>query len=87
MSDLVRKQLYISRKQDAILKKKAAELGMTEAQIVREALDNQLESLYFPRNSLQVWNKEREFIKSLMASTGNTQERDRTWKREDLYER
>ena len=36
---MVRKQLYITRSQDRALKRRARELGVTEAEIVRRAID------------------------------------------------
>lgn len=39
---MVRKQLYIDPIQDAALKRRAKELGVSEAELVRRALDNAL---------------------------------------------
>jgi hypothetical protein len=39
---MVRKQLYIDLQQDALLKRKARELGLSEAEVVRRALDTAL---------------------------------------------
>jgi hypothetical protein len=39
---MVRKQLYITREQERALKERAGEEGVTEAEIVREALDRHL---------------------------------------------
>ena len=36
---MVRKQLYITRSQDRALKRRARELGVTEAEVVRRAID------------------------------------------------
>jgi hypothetical protein len=36
---MIRKQLYIDPHQDAALKRKARELGLSEAELVRRALD------------------------------------------------
>jgi hypothetical protein len=87
MSDLIRKQFYISRRQESMLKKKAAEMGVAEAQIVREALDNQLDRIYITRTSGLEWQEELEFIKQRIADHGTQEERNRTWKRDDLYDR
>lgn len=37
---MIRKQLYITREQERSLKRKARELGVSEAELVRRALDN-----------------------------------------------
>lgn len=39
---MVRKQLYLEASQDAALKKRARELGVSEAEVVRRALDEVL---------------------------------------------
>lgn len=39
---MVRKQLYITEAQDAALKRKALESGVSEAELVRRALDSEL---------------------------------------------
>ena len=36
---MIRKQLYITREQDRSLKRKARELGLSEAELVRRAID------------------------------------------------
>lgn len=86
MSELVRKQVYITRAQENLLKKKAAEMGVTEAELVREALDNQTYHIGYPRRSAEKWQDEVQFIQSRM--TGKQDSRNqRTWKRDDLYDR
>ena len=86
LSDLVRKQLYITRTQENLLKKKAFEMGVTEAEIVREALDNQIYMIEYPKKSLEKWQDEVEFINSRVSERQKTQ-KERSWKREDLYDR
>ena len=39
---MIRKQLYIEEAQDKALKRRAKELGVTEAEVVRRALDEAL---------------------------------------------
>ncbi len=41
---VVRKQLYLREDQDALLKQRARELGVSEAEVVRRALDRFLAS-------------------------------------------
>lgn len=86
MSDLVRKQLYITRAQENLLKKKAAEMGVTEAELVREALDNQAYQICYPRRSSEKWREEVQFIRSRIAETKDLFDQ-RSWKRDDLYDR
>lgn len=63
MSDLVRKQIYITREQENILKSKSARLGMSEAEIIRDALDRYVHKVSFPRRSAERWQVEKAFIR------------------------
>jgi sensor domain CHASE-containing protein len=85
MSDLVRKQFYITKTQDMLLKEKTKELEMTEAELVRQALNAQLEKIRFTRQPFPVWQEEREFIKELMNK--GYIKGGRNWKRDDLHDR
>lgn len=84
MSDLVRKQFYISKKHDALLKERAKELGTTEAELVRQAIEGQLGKIRFPRKILSQWQEESKFIREL--SGNGPVEGGRFWKRDDLYD-
>ena len=42
MSQMVRKQIYIQKSQEERLKKVAEARGVSEAEIIRRALDNEL---------------------------------------------
>lgn len=71
MSDLVRKQVYITRDQEALLKRKAARLGRSEAEIIRAALDSEAHKLTPPLCPAEKWLEERQFIleRSAAAAT------------------
>lgn len=86
MSDLVRKQVYITKSQENLLKKKAAELGVTEAELIRQALDSQSYKIGYPRRSVEKWREEVQFIQDRMAKKERSHNQ-RAWKREDLYDR
>jgi hypothetical protein len=86
LSDLVRKQVYITKSQENLLKKKAAELGVTEAELVREALDSQIYKIGYPKRSAGKWQEEVQFIKDRMTKKQNSSNQ-REWKRDDLYDR
>jgi CO/xanthine dehydrogenase Mo-binding subunit len=85
LSELVRKQVYITQSQENLLKRKAAEMGVTEAELIREALDSQMYTIGYPRRSAQKWQEEGQFIEERMA--GKEHSAQRTWKREELYDR
>ena len=84
MSDLVRKQLYITRLQDMQLKERAKEYGVTEAELVRKALDLQLNRVGFSKEPVSTWQKELAFVEEWI-NKGRVKGL-RSWKRDDLYE-
>lgn len=86
MGELVRKQLYIYRTQDALLKRRAKELGISEAELVRRAISEQM-MMYAPLKGTDAkgWEKEKAFITQWMAM--GPVKGGRTWKREELHER
>jgi len=85
MAIKVRKQLYIEPDQEATLKRLAKKTGMTEAEIIRQAIDRQTRMLRFPKRDLSAWEKERAFIVKLIRQ--GPVAGGRTWQREDLYGR
>ena len=88
MSKMIRKQLYMPEDQDQFLKLKSQELSITEAEVVREALE--MYQAYGSDTVLDhsAWLTEREFLLKLSAARETASEpSSRTWKREDLYER
>jgi len=85
MATKVRKQVYIEPHQEAILKRLAREQGITEAEIIRRAIDQHTRVLRFPQRDLRVWEQERAFIQSLIQQGPVSGKR--TGRREDLHER
>ena len=84
MPRLVRKQVYIESRQDALLKQKARLLGVTEAEVIREAIDRQMASVRLNVRDMKAWEREKAFIAKRMKK-GFVPE-TRRWKREDAYE-
>lgn len=66
---MVRKQLYIEEQQEQALKSRARELGVTEAEIVRDALDRLLAEPAAPRHAAWVG---RERLLSVLDSAFDT---------------
>ncbi len=85
MGTKVRKQIYIEQHQEAELKTLAEQTGLSEAEIIRQAINRQARVLRLPRRELDVWETERAFIARLMAQ--GPVRGTRTWTREDLYDR
>ena len=81
----VRKQILIEPDQTATLERLASETGMTEAEIIRQAINRYIQSLGVRCRDSLVWEREHAYITSLMEQgriSGG-----RSWCREELYER
>lgn len=85
MPQMIRKQVYIETRQERMLKRLARELGITEADLIRQGLDQVLQAGVTVTPSLEAWERERAFIKR-WARKGTVKGK-RTWRRQDLYDR
>jgi hypothetical protein len=87
MSQMIRKQIYIQKRQQARLRRLARARGISEAAVIREALDRQLSAkateTFQPDPA--AWKALNEFMLTQQA-LGPLEQRSRDWKREDLYE-
>jgi len=82
---MIRKQIYIERRHENLLKRLAQRLGCSEAELIRQALDRSLGSDVIPgAPDLEVWKREKAFIRRLIAQ-GPLAGR-RRWTRDELYE-
>jgi hypothetical protein len=84
MVAMVRKQVYIEPAQERFLKRRATELGVSEAELIRRAIDSLARTPARPSFDPDAW----ETVVASMeerARVPSTGER-RTWRREDLYE-
>ncbi len=89
---MIRKQLYIDPLQDALLKRKAQELGLSEAELVRRALEIALNEKQKPINSnssiLQaVLDDARAFSRSHQPDTNYVYKRGDAYANEQRLER
>lgn len=85
METLVCKQVYIESRQEELLKQWTAKTGMSEADIIRQALDQWLEAEEARRRrALAAWKEARTFIEA-RAAQGPVPGK-RTWTRDELYE-
>jgi len=85
VSSKIRKQIYIEPRQEHLLKAIAQQVGVSEAEIIRQAIDLHLGEITAPQTNLAMWGAEREFIDQI--KTQSVQVGGRDWQREDLYER
>ena len=82
---MVRKQIYIAPEQDKMLKKLARQGKKTEAQVIREALEEYTRMLNERALRMEAWRAieaTAERMKKQPATTAG-----RNWTREDLYDR
>jgi hypothetical protein len=68
-----------------LLKRLAEATGATEAELIRQAIDQQAKTILFPRRDLNAWREERAFIQALIRQ--GSVPGQRSWRRKDLYER
>jgi len=83
---MVRKQIYIQRRQQAILRRLARALRVSEAELIRQALDRQVSAGSQPvQPDPEAWEQAHRFMTALHAR-GPLPDRTRTWTRDELYE-
>jgi len=84
---MIRKQVYIEARHDRMLKRRASQRGVTEAELIREALDGVEVGAVVRRREpdAAAARKAIAFMRSLSASRGGSPS-DRKWSRDSLYE-
>ena len=83
---MVRKQIYLEDRQEARLKRVARARGVSEAAVIRQAIDRQVLGVAVETHGGDptVWESALRFMRSLAARPRKGRE-GRTWKREDAY--
>jgi hypothetical protein len=81
---MVRKQVYIEPEQDDLLKRRAAELGVTESELIRWGIGQLARVPATTYLDDIAWQRELDFMRKRgrLKPLG----RKRTWTREELYE-
>ncbi|MBA3945786.1 MAG: ribbon-helix-helix domain-containing protein [Herpetosiphonaceae bacterium] len=85
MATMIRKQIYLEPAQNAQLKRISQEVGVPEAELIRQAIDMHLRSLHQLKPDPSVWKAERAFIEQLIAM--GPVNGGRRWTRDELYDR
>ena len=85
MAQMIRKQIYIEARQEALLKRLAKDLGVTEAELIRQGLDQVIQAGIAVKPNLEAWKRERAFI--VRWGKKGTVKGKRTWRRDELYDR
>lgn len=85
MSRMVRKQIYIEPEQEELLKRRARELGVSEAELIRQGIDQVSHVLAALPLDREAWQDELAFIRK-RARSQKALGGQRSWTREELYE-
>lgn len=86
MKQMIRKQIYIQKSQEERLKRVAEARGVSEAEIIRRALDVELKHAGY-RMAYDKDAMKRLYTAMLeMDKLPPVPQKKRDWKREDLYE-
>lgn len=85
ISQMIRKQIYISKRQQQLLKRLARKRKVSEAVLIREAIDHQFQEAETDSSpNVQAWERAHALMESLYAQ-GPLLNRPRQWTREELY--
>jgi hypothetical protein len=86
MAVMVRKQVYLERRQALLIKRQARRLGISEAELIREAIERQIEQTASrtARPDSKAWERAHALMLALRAE-GPVPDRPRRWTREELY--
>jgi hypothetical protein len=85
MGAKIRKEIYIEPEKEAILKLMADNAGLSESDIIQQALDRQAEALGISTPNVAAWEQERTFIEEFVQRQPATT--PWKWNREELYDR
>lgn len=84
---MVRKQVYIEPAQDEFLKRRAVELAVTEAELVRRGLQLAAQGGFSdPPFDAAAWEEELAAMQERARQFPSSAASSRTWSREELYE-
>lgn len=81
---MIRKQIYIKPEQDKALKRRAKELGISEAELIRQDLERSSRLHYSTPWDKSAWERELRFIEE--RARLQDLKKTRGWTREELYE-
>jgi metal-responsive CopG/Arc/MetJ family transcriptional regulator len=85
-TQMVRKQIYLPKRLDERLKSLSKKQGVSEAEIIRQALEREDSAkVHPPYDSGTAIAGILRFAEERLARAGN-QEKPRTWKRDEIYE-
>lgn len=80
---MVRKQIYLETAQDALLKRLAAQAGVSEAEIIRQSVARHAAQMRPPTRDPVAWRRQLRRIRASIAR--GPLPGARTWTRDALY--
>ena len=84
MSRMVRKQVYLEPRQEISLRRRAEELGISQAELLRRCIDGiGMSSSAMPRD-VTAWEEAKAYIEDRMNI--EAPQTSRTWTRDELYD-
>ena len=86
MGKMIRKQVYIEARQEAMLKRLARAQGVSEAEWIRRAIDRQVSAGQALPPESAAWEDAHRFMLELRVR-GPVADHVRTWRRDELYEK
>lgn len=81
---MVRKQVYIESRQERLLKRRARELGVTEAELIRQGIDRLETAWPAPISRERALREYRGVVRRRLRL--RVRQTGRRWTREELYE-
>ena len=84
MTEMIRKQVYIEPRHDRLLKERARRYRVTEADLIRQAIDRGLERTPTRAPDPEAWKQVERFIRR--RRTGRLRQQKRAWTRNQLYD-
>ena len=87
MQRMIRKQIYIGKEQDVMLKMAARSHGVSQAELIRRGIGRGIADIAeLPAGDDLAWRKAMIVMKERSRKSDITGKK-RTWKREDLHDR
>lgn len=86
MTRMVRKQVYITAKQDAELKHRAALLDVTESELIRRGIEAMTKEELSEEERKRLWEQELEFMQRRAEIPVPPGTKPWKWNREEIYE-
>lgn len=84
MVRMIRKQVYIDDRRQALLKRKARELGVSEAELIRRGIDLATSGAEAGYVDLSAWEEMKDFLEKRRRM--KVPQTGRSWTREELYD-